>query len=245
MRKSIVSMVLLGILMLLVTTGCQSQRSITSGRTVSVQGTGMVTVAPDLASFSISVNEIADTTTDAQSLANEKLAQLLDITRSYGILDTDITTTSLTLYPDYTWIDDEEMLLGQRATQEVSVLVKGIDRDDTLLGKLLDNLGIVDNITVSSISFDKEDPSQAYAESRKLAMEKAGQKARDYAVAGGLILGKPISITDSYATDYQTAALGNVMKAFESLGAADYAPTEIPTGELQFSSTVMVVYEMY
>jgi uncharacterized protein len=223
--------------------GCQSASLLEKSRTVSVSGTGKVTVVPDTASFSVSVSELGETTKEAQSLANEKMNRLLTFIKEAGIPDKDRVTTSIGFRPEYRWKENDQILIGQRASQTLSVTVRGIIDNSAVLPQLIDAMGTVSNITVSSIQFSKEDTSEAYSTSRALAMEKAMQKAMEYAAASGMQLGKPISIQDYANSDYQ-AASRNVMKADAMYAMEASFATEIPTGELDITSTVSVIFEI-
>lgn len=242
-RQSLVSMVLMVLIGLLMTS-CITSGILERSRTVSVTGTGTVAVVPDLASFSISVSELGETTREAQAKANAKIGQLREIIRSAGIEDKDLATTSIGFWPEYKWVENEQILVGQRANQNLSVTVRGIVENPAILGLLIDSIGGVGSISVSSISFSKEDTADAYTTSRLLAMEKAMQKAQEYAKGGGMELGKPISIQDYATADYQSSPR-NMAKADAMYMAESSYNTDIPTGELSIISTVSVVFEIH
>lgn len=242
-RKSIIGLVLVVFISLFMT-GCITTGIMERSRTVSVTGTGTVAVVPDLASFSISVSELGETTREAQAKANAKIGQLREIIRAAGIEDKDLATTAIGFWPEYKWVENEQILVGQRATQNLYVTVRGIVENPTILGQLIDSIGGVGSISVSSISFSKEDTADAYTTSRLLAMEKAMQKAQEYAKGGGMKLGKPLSIQDYATTDYQSTPR-NMAKADAMYMAQNSYNTDIPTGELSIISTVSVVFEIH
>ena len=238
--RGLVLVVLIGLFM----TSCATTGILERSRTVSVTGTGTVAVIPDLASFSISVSELGETTKEAQSKANAKIGRLREIIRAVGIEDKDLATTSIGFWPEYKWVENEQILVGQRASQNLYVTVRGIVENPSILGQLIDSIGEVGSISVSSISFSKEDTTDAYTTSRLLAMEKAVQKAQEYAKGGGMKLGKPLSIQDYATTDYQPAPR-NMAKADAMYMVESSYGTDIPTGELSIISTVSVVFEIH
>lgn len=236
MRKT---MTVLLVAALFLATSCQSVSLVEKNRTISVQGTGKVSVSPDIASFSITVSELGQTTAQAQQQTNAKIGTLLSFMRQAGIQEKDMKTTSLQFRPEYEWIDDKQVLVGQRVSQTLYVTVRGIDTESSPLASLLDAIGSVSDITMSSLSFSKEDPSAAYTQSRALAMEKAMQKASEYAQAAGMKLGKPLLISDQSINDYQISRSSTMLKAsFDR----ESVLTEVPTGELLITSTVSVVF---
>ncbi len=215
-------------------------------RTISVSGTGTVKVAPDIATFSVGISETAQTTAAAQQMVNVKMNQILDILKKNGIEAKDMTTNYLTLRPEYVWTDGKQQLTGQRASQQVSVTLRGLDKDSTKLSTLVDQLGVVTGIEFSSVRFDRQDKTQAYDEARELAVRKAVDKAGIYAQSAGMSVSTPLSISEqndvSYALTRNTLAVPKAAM-MEASGSADYA-SELPTGELEISCTIYMMFEM-
>jgi uncharacterized protein YggE len=240
MRK--IGLVAAVVLTIIVMTGCQSVSLMERSRTIAVQGTGRVAVAPDIASFSVTVSELAETTREAQVKANGKVGELLTMAREAGVAEKDIQTAALEFYPEYRWKDDEQILVGQRVRQTVHLTIRGIGEGSTILPSLIDRIGTVSGISIGSIGFSKEDTTSEYAESRALAMEKAIQKASGYAVAAGMTLGKPISVSDYSTVDAQSGSRTVMAKAAGAYMMESVA--QVPTGELDITSTVSVVFEL-
>lgn len=242
MKKYVFIPIALILIMLL--SSCETTSLIERSRTISVQGVGKVTVAPDIASFSITVSELAETTREAQLETNRKIGELLAMIREVGVEDKDLVTTALEFFPEYRWKENEQILVGQRVRQTIHVTVRGIGSDTNLLPELIDALGSVTNISMSSINFSKEDTSSEYAESRKLAMVKAMQKASEYAVAAGMTLGEPITVSDYSTSDYRGVARNTMVKAASAPMMESMAVADVPTGELAITSSVSVVFEL-
>ncbi len=113
---------ILALAIVLLLSSCVTGRDLV--RTIEVHGTAKVTIAPDIATFSIQVSELGKTTEEAQRLANAKLAQLRSVLDEYGIAEADVKTTSLNLRPSYRWDEGEQILEGQVASQSLSVKVR-------------------------------------------------------------------------------------------------------------------------
>lgn len=236
MRRSGILIVLAVLLSLL--TGCQSSQ--TAFRTVTVSGEGSVTLTPDMASFSVSIEETADTTSQAQSGANAKMAEITSILEGqYGILAEDIRTTGMSLYPSYRYQDGEQILIGQTASQSLSVTVHRLDD----MAPIVDSLSSVSGISLSSISLDASDKSQAQSEARRLAVQDALSRATDYAEGIGVSVVSPISIQESgsyYAANrIQPTYLAAAAKAEDAMSSASYY-----AGDLSVSSSVDVTFEI-
>ena len=235
MRKTVITI----LLTLFVLTGCSNLTLMQRSRTVAVTGSATLFAKADMATFSISVSEIAATTKEAQLKANEKVALLLEKIASFGIEEKDIKTTNLNIYPEYTYKDNERVLVGQRVSQTLFVTVRIIGEQSILLSSLIDSVGEVSSITINSITFGKEESEIEKKESRALAMQKAAEKASEYAASANLTLGKAISISEE--AQY-TNQIGPVFRA-ESV-ATFKADTSLPSGEIEISSTVYVVYQL-
>lgn len=250
-RTSISVVLLISVAIVLTLAGCATapqQSSVEESlvRTISVSGTGTVKVTPDIATFSVGVSESAQTTAEAQQMVNQKMTQILDILKKNGIEAKDMSTNYLTLRPEYNWEDGKQILIGQRASQQVSVTLRGLDKDSKKLSTLVDQLGVVTGIEFSSVRFDLQDKSQAYDEARELAVRKAVDKADVYAQSASMAVGTPLSISEQndvsygYARNtYLAAPKAMMMEA----GSAD-SSSELPSGELEISCTVYMMFEM-
>ncbi|MDK2860351.1 SIMPL domain-containing protein [Sphaerochaeta halotolerans] len=227
---------ILALAIVLLLSSCVTGRDLV--RTIEVHGTAKVTIAPDIATFSIQVSELGKTTEEAQRLANAKLAQLRSVLDEYGIAEADVKTTSLNLRPSYRWDEGEQILEGQVASQSLSVKV----RDLKALGSIIDQMGKVSGIYLNSVQLDKEDKSEALEQARLEAIQNAKAKAELYAESSAMQVGSPITISE-----YSVASNPyNTRMKMEAVSAVAYdMATEIPAGTMEVSSTVSIVYEMY
>ena len=177
--------------------------------TIRVSGSARVEIEPDMATFSFTVTERAETTREAQERANVNVqCAYWILTDNYGIDARDIATTYMNISPEYSWTDGKQVLQGQRATQTISVTL----RDLEALGNVLDSLSEISGISVGSISLDSSVRSDSLSSARALAMEDARARAEDYAAAEGLKVGGVSSVTEA-GSDSSAYRLGNaVMK---------------------------------
>lgn len=220
-------------------TGCRS----TTGdyMSVSVSGSATVTLTPDMASFSISVSETGQTTWEAQQMANAKMQDIYDILHDdFGVVAEDIRTTSMSLYPEYRYEDGQQILVGQTASQSISVTVHCLDD----LAPIVDSLSSVTGISLSSISLDASEKDESMSQARRLAMQDAMDKARDYAEAAGLVLGDPVSVSESgsyhYANRVQPTMLMAGASAKDEASSASYY-----AGDLSVAADVDVTFTMH
>jgi uncharacterized protein YggE len=102
---------------------CQTTMPNEAQRTITVQGKAVVYAEPDRATFSISVNELSETTKEAQQLANQKVQQILRVLQSFDIEEKRVKTSSLSITPEYRWVEESQVLVGQRVRQSLNVEV--------------------------------------------------------------------------------------------------------------------------
>lgn len=236
MKRTRIIALLLGLSLMMLFSSCVTDKDLV--RTIEVSGTSSITLAPDIATFSIQVSEKGETTSEAQQLANTKLAQLLEVIKSYGVGEDDIKTTSLNLRPSYKWIDGQQILEGQTASQSLTVTVRNLDS----LGLMIDQMGKVTGIYLNSVQMDRENKDEALSQARAQAIADAYAKALLYAQSTSMHVGKPVSISEnSVSASVYTARL----KSEATMALAYDMPTELPSGTMEVSATITVVYEMY
>lgn len=224
--------------------GYQYQEPFSEQRTISVQGTGIVTAIPDTASLSITISELGKTTKEAQSAANKKIAEVLDILSRAGVEREAISTAVLSYYPEYEWRNNERVLTGQRARQTLAVTFKNLGENAGKPAAVIDALGDITGIEISSINFDLADKSRLYTEARELAFAKAKQKAEEYASFSSMVLTGPITINENSLDYGYRAAKGLMAAPMAEAAMANYTPTDIPSGEIEVTAYVSVVFTM-
>ncbi len=234
MKTKRIAVLVLSLAVVVLLSSCMATKDLV--RTIEVSGSGEVVLVADVATFNIQVSELGKTTKEAQAQANMKMASILKVLRSYQIEDKDISTTGLNLRPSYKWIDNQQVLEGQVASQNLSVTL----RDLPSLGVVIDELGEISGIYLNSVRFDKDDKSEALTEARQKAVEAALAKAEVYAGSAAMRVGSPITISESSvaSTPYEPRAVK--MMASESYDMA----TEIPAGTMTVRSTIYLLLEL-
>lgn len=164
----------------------QQQYSAPSARTISVNGSGQVTLAPDVAYVYIGVHSQAPMVTDALNQSNEKAQAIAASLKELNIDMKDIQTSGFNITPQQQLSPQGEPT-GTAYNVDNTVYVTV--RDLQILGKLLDVVVRSGANSISGISFDVQDKTQALSEARKLAVESARSQADEMAQAAGVTLG--------------------------------------------------------
>ena len=209
--------------------------------TVSVSGTGIVYLKADIVTFSINVDETAQTTAEAQQKTNEKMTRIFEILKAFDIKDDDISTTALNFSSEYYWDNGRQIKTGESVSQTVYVTMKNLDQ----FPKLADELGSkLTGISFYNVNFDSTQKEEAYSKARELAYQKALEKAELYARSAGLEIDRPVSISEGYisygSANYKRAD----MVYMEAAATASTYETQAPTGLLSASIDVSVVFEL-
>ena len=239
MKKALLYVLIICALMLLAS--CETLTGSGEPCSIYVQGESTITVDPDMVYFSIEVSELAPTTSEAQQLANAKISAIMAVIRLFGVEDRDLVTRNLSFWTDYSWIDGQRVVNGERVSQEVYVTMYDLNSFPALLDKLAAS---VSGINLGSVSFDSRDREKYYAQAREQAVEDARLKAEAYADAGDLRLGKPSSISEgaAYRSSANKAAM---LTAAATVAESAYIASDIPTGELNITATVSVTFKAY
>lgn len=212
--------------------------------TIAVDGEGKIYAEPDMLTLTVQVSELKLTTKEAQDEVNKKIVQIQDVLKSNNIDSKNIQTTSISVYPEYDYTDKWSNLKWYRSSQALTIKVKQANiQNKEVWAKVIDAISAIGNVQVNNVSYDIEDKTEVYSQARKLAMEKAAQKAKEMAGIAGVKLLKPISISESTNSYYPTPMYGNAYKAEMAVSDA-WAGGSISLGQLEFIITVNVVYSI-
>jgi uncharacterized protein YggE len=201
---------------------------------VTVVGTGEAHGKPDFAQIQVGVVTEAHTAAEALKKNNEAMSQLIVMIRKRGIEDRDLQTVQFNVSPRYNYDKTQQeppKISGYQVTNEVHVRVRNL----TTLGAFLDETISLGANQVRGISFGVAEPAQLMDEARKKAIADAQRRARVFAEAAGVKLGKPLRIDEQAG-----GRPGPYPVARMEAAAASAVP--IAPGEQTFSITVTVSY---
>jgi uncharacterized protein YggE len=203
-------------------------------RTVTVTGTGMVTLTPDIAYIYIGVETQNSVAAQAVAENNTKAQAVITAIKGFGVADKDIKTTNFSIYPQQQYDQSGKLTaVTYRVDNTVYVTV----RDLSKLGDLLDTVVQSGANTINSIQFDLADKTQALTTARQAAVANARQQADELTSATGVRLGEVLTI--SYEDSTPPVALPVARAAF----AADNS-VPISSGSMQITTTVTIVYQI-
>jgi len=175
--------------------GCDSTSPVGANpRQVTVVGSGEVKGVPDTLTADVSVEATAPDVTTALNQTNDRQKAVLNALSGSGIDAKDISTTGVSLQPQY---GDNSTITGYRASNSIQVKIRKLDSASQVLAGIVNAGG--DATRLNSVSYSIEDDSKLVSDARARAFEDAKGRAQQYAQLSGLSLGKIISISEAPA----------------------------------------------
>lgn len=221
--------------------GCSAPDAIAAdtdapARTITVNGEGRATAAPDMAIITIGVQSEALNAADALRQNSANMSATIKKLKDLGVKDRDIQTSGLSVNPRYNYERDRSQpeLIGFVASNNVTVRL----RDLKNAGEVIDQAVQSGANSLSGVSFSFSDPEPLYEEARKDAVDDAKAKAELLTDAAGVRLGRLVTIQDGYVSTPQPKMYGARMEM-----AADSA-VPMEAGESEITASVTLIYEI-
>jgi uncharacterized protein YggE len=210
-----------------------SQQSNEPTRTITVNGTGQVTLNPDIAYVYVGVQSQSEQVTTALSENNDKAQAVAAALRELGIEDKDIQTSSFNIYPQQQYGPNGEVTSTMYVVNNtVYITVRELQK----MGSLLDVVVRTGANSINGVTFDVQDKSKAVSEARRLAIESARSQADEMSQAAGVTLGD-LQTMSVYSSQPPVAI-------YEAKGAAATDASQVPlsAGQLVIQVEVNATY---
>jgi uncharacterized protein YggE len=205
--------------------------------TVSVTGTGKITVKPTIARIDFGVLTSAATASAAQTENDATMSKITAAVKASGIKEEDIQTTGYSLQPRYVWnkTTGKNVLDGYDMNHTMTVTVRNINDAGKTVSLIADNGAN----TVSGISFEVDDATlqQTKLAALSLAMASARKTADVVAKAAGktILSVQTVNVNENiFSPQPMYAANSAVPKAS--------APAPVEAGTLDVEMSVSVIY---
>lgn len=207
---------------------------------LTANGTGKVTIKPDIAYIEMGVMTINKDAQKAQEDNKNTMSKVLTKLKSMGIEDKDIQTSTYNIYPQYSYQNDKQTLEGYQVENMVKVTVRNIDK----VGDILDAVAKEGINRTYGISFGLLDTDAAYKQALQKAIDNARGKADVMAKQAGVTLKKPVAIYEGSAPQSVYQYEKRVGVAYDMGEEARASSIPISSGELEIEANVTVVYEI-
>jgi uncharacterized protein len=202
-----------------------------SPRTISVSAEGEVSLPPDMARLILGVTAEAKGSREALDQAGKVMRAILDVVAGQGVDGKDVQTSAIRLNPRYGRNSqgqiDYRVITGYTAETTISLTLRELNA----VGDLLAGAVEAGANRVDGISFGLQSETEALDEARR----KAGLLAE----AAGVALGPLLQLTEMGSPSYRMEIATMAMDA-----RADMAPVPVAPGEISFTASVSLVYQI-
>lgn len=206
-----------------------------AGTRLEISATGEVSRVPDLAIISAGVQTLQPTATAAIEENATRMERVRAALTRAGISDKDIQTSSISLNPEYRYIENQTpVLTGYRASNTVNVKFRDLKRSGAILDALVKEGA--NQLNGPSLTIDK--PEEAYDEARIKAIAIGQRRAELYARALGKRVVRIVSISEG------GASFPGPMPMAYARDAMAVAKTEISPGTQDIQVSVSMGFEL-
>ena len=215
--------------------------------TITVQGDGQATFAPDVARISFTVENTKATVADAQAATTKQANAALDFVKGQDIADKDVKTLSYNISPQYSYpnpcvhgalcptYSGSPKIIGYQVSETIQVTMRDLAKVGTMLG----GLGRQEVQNVNGPAFALDDSTAGYDAARADAINKAKMQAKLLAKQLDVSLGKIVNFSESsggYPYPMYALGMGGESKAAST--------PDVPTGENTYNASVSITYEI-
>ena len=204
------------------------------GATLTVQGSGAVSMEADRARIYIGVRVQEKEVAAAQAAVNSRLEAIIAAMTELGVDMKDIYTNSISIYPQYDYSREDEAIVGYWANNTICVTTADVAN----AGAYIDAAFDAGANTLDTVEFFASDTQPASEQAMALAVEDAARKAQVLAAAAGMKLDGISSIREEAGFGYVNGPV-YMAKATEEDAAVS---TKVYASQLQVTASVTVVY---
>lgn len=210
---------------------------------ISVSGTGSVSVAPDMAVVSVGVVREAETAREALDQNNAAVASILDTMQTNGIAEKDLQTSGFSIRPLYFYpkrtADGEQPapeITGYSVSNNLNIRIREFNKT----GEILDLVVSMGVNSGGNIRFTNQDTAAILKEARGKAVKDALEKAQTLADAAEVDLGEILNISENAIRPVPLAI--NQARAITVQEDASAVP--VAGGENTYQVTVQISWEI-
>ena len=210
-------------------------------RTLQTSAEGKVKVTPDTIIIFAGV-ELHNRQTQEVAYAdmNTSINAVKAVLKNAWIEEKNVQTSGLSVGAEYSYIDGKQKQEGYQANTTLTIRVE--KKDPKITNDILDAIAKIQNIRMNGVDYDLADKEKAYTEARKMALEKARQKAEDMAKIAWVSVVSVQSISESVGGGI--VPMYQNVRAMDMVGEAKSTSTDISLGQVEYTATVNVAYEI-
>jgi uncharacterized protein YggE len=202
-------------------------------RTITVVGTGNVSLVPDVARINVGAEARADTVSEAKAEVDGQMAAIMAALKQMAVDEKDIQTSHYYIHYEERVpmpVVQEGPVGESQSGYRVSSMLRVTVRDVEKAGEVLDAVVEAGANQVHGVTFTVSDESKWQGQAREKAMANARARAGELAGLAGVELGELISVSEVIGSVPMTVAM-------EGRGGGGIAP-----GELELGTQVQVTF---
>jgi uncharacterized protein len=209
-------------------------------RTITVMGEGKITVQPDVAYVNLGVTTKGKTANEAQTLNAKAFAAVEKVLlEQFGVAKKDMKTNGFHVSPEYSYPEKgQPTVTGYSADHMIVVTYRNLDK----LGMLVDAASKAGANRMNGIQFGTEKGEAYDLQAIEKAMASAEAKANVIAKSAKRSVKGVLNVQQQGYNSGPIPMYGMSKVAAEA--ASDSAVTPIQPGEMEYTVTVTVTYEM-
>jgi hypothetical protein len=205
-----------------------------TSRYVTVNAQGSVKVVPDAVRINATSTNVAATSKEALAATAKTSAAVRAAILAAKIDKKDIATQSITISPEYKYENNTSTIIGYRASQSFTIVVRAADTAGSIVDDIVAAGG--DSLQLSGATPFVLDNSKATAAARTAAVKSARAKAASYASLLGVKLGKVTYLIENSSPVSYVPVMG--------VAKAESDATVIDLGEQEVSVSVTVKWSL-
>ncbi|MEY8320824.1 SIMPL domain-containing protein [Lachnospiraceae bacterium 46-61] len=215
----------------------------TVNKTIEVNGKGVITAKPDVASIHITVETEESTAEMAQNKNAQKVENVTKALKAIGVRDENIITQHYAIDKNEKYNSEKQTWEpnGYRAYHSFTVKINDVGN----VGKYIDEATKAGVTSINSVSFSISDPNVYYKQALQAAVRNAQKSAMALSEALGTTLGSCITVQEvnSYNSYEKEAGYTRSMKAEAAMDTmAQAGGANIRYEDIEITAGVVLTY---
>jgi uncharacterized protein YggE len=203
-------------------------------RYITISSQGSVKVVPDAVRINATSTNVAPTSKEALAATAKTSAAVRAALSAAKIDKKDISTQSISVYPEYKYDNNTSVLVGYRASQTFTIVVRAAATAGDVVDAIVAAGG--DSLQLSGATPFVLDNTKAASAARTVAVKNARAKAASYASLLGVKLGKVNYLVENSAPAPYLPVMG--------LAKAESDATVVDLGEQDVTVSVTVQWSL-
>jgi len=204
---------------------------------IQVDGLGRVSIAPDKADLTLSVEVQAKSAEAARDQAAVAMTALIKAVKNENVADKDIQTRYVSLYPIYGQ-DTANKINGYQLANRVIICIRDISKVSAIIDSAVKAGG--NPVRIQGINFGIDNPEAALAQAREKAYANARTKAEQYAKLADVTLDRAMHISEGAGAPPMPTPYAEMSMLRGAVVASAHTPIQV--GEQEVSVTVNVIF---